>query len=63
MGGKGWSVAELVEMLDDPEIYYTTKPEHVMKYATFMHEIGSLKRAPASLAELFFSDADVRGGN
>jgi NitT/TauT family transport system substrate-binding protein len=63
MGGRGWSVVELVEMLDDPEIYYTTKPEHVMKYATFMHEIGSLKRAPASLAELFFSDADVRGGN
>jgi NitT/TauT family transport system substrate-binding protein len=63
MGGKGWTVEELVEILGDPQIYYTTKPEHVMKYATFMHEIGSLKRAPTSLGELFFSEADVRGGN
>ena len=34
-------------MLNDPKIYYTTKPENVMKYATFMHEIGSLKNEPA----------------
>jgi NitT/TauT family transport system substrate-binding protein len=63
MGGKGWTVEELVEILNDPKIYYTTKPENVMKYATFMHEIGSLKNAPASIKDLFFGNADVSGGN
>ena len=63
MGGKGWTAEELVEMLNDPKIYYTTKPENVMKYATFMHEIGSLKHGPGSLKELFFGDADLGGGN
>jgi NitT/TauT family transport system substrate-binding protein len=63
MGGKGWTVEELVEILNDPKIYYTTKPENVMKYATFMHEIGSLKNEPASIKDLFFGNADVSGGN
>jgi NitT/TauT family transport system substrate-binding protein len=63
MGGKGWTVEELAEMLNDPNIYYTTKPENIMKYAAFMHEIGSLKNEPASIKDLFFGDADVGGGN
>ena len=62
MGGKGWTVDELVEILDQPDIYYTTKPEGVMKYATCMNEIGSLKNKAASLNELFF-DASALGGN
>ena len=63
MGGKGWTVDELVEILNEPDIYYTTKPEHVMKYATFMHDIGTLKNEPASIKELFFADIDVGAGN
>jgi NitT/TauT family transport system substrate-binding protein len=63
MGGKGWTVDELAEMLNDPKIYYTVKPENVMKYASFMHEIGSLKNQPASLKDLFFGDANLAGGN
>ncbi|MDO8878206.1 MAG: ABC transporter substrate-binding protein [Pseudolabrys sp.] len=63
MGGKGWTVDELVEILDKPEIYYTTKPEGVMKYATFMNEIGSLKNKPASLDDLFFDAKNLGGGN
>jgi NitT/TauT family transport system substrate-binding protein len=63
MGGKGWTVEELAEMLNDPKIYYTTKPENVMTYATFMREIGSLKNQPASIKDLFFADVDVSAGN
>ena len=63
MGGKGWTVDELVEILNEPDIYYTTKPENVMNYATFMHDIGTLKNEPASIKELFFADIDVGAGN
>ena len=40
MGGKGWSVDDLVAILDDPGTKYTTKPENVLKYGAFMNEIG-----------------------
>ena len=65
MGGKGWTVGrELAHHARrSPKINYTTKPENVMKYATFMHEIGSLKNEPASIKELFFDGADLGGGN
>lgn len=55
MGGKGWSVAELVAMLDEPDTRYTTVPENVMTYAEFMHAIGTLKNKPASIDDLFFA--------
>ncbi|HZP76025.1 MAG TPA: ABC transporter substrate-binding protein [Pseudolabrys sp.] len=63
LGGKGYSVDELVAMLDDPEVQYTTVPQNVMKYATFMHDIGTLKLQPASLSDLFFPEADIAKGN
>jgi NitT/TauT family transport system substrate-binding protein len=54
MGGKGWSVAELAGMLGESDTRYTTVPENVMRYAEFMHSIGTLKNKPASLDDLFF---------
>lgn len=63
MGGKGFSIDELVAILDEPETKYMIKPENVMKYANFMHEIGTLKNQPKSLSDLFFEPKDVAGGN
>ncbi|MGA0593585.1 ABC transporter substrate-binding protein [Enterovirga sp. CN4-39] len=63
MGGKGWSVEELVEILNEPGTKYTMKPENVLTYANFMHEIGSLKNKAAGLNDLFFDNPDVAGGN
>jgi sulfonate transport system substrate-binding protein len=63
MGGRGWSVEELEQMLADPEVKYTTVPENVMKYASFMSDIGTLKNRPASLADLFFPEANVATGH
>jgi NitT/TauT family transport system substrate-binding protein len=63
MGGKGWSVDELVAILNDPATKYTTKPENVLKYAAFMNEIGTLKNKPAAIAELFFDTPEIAGGN
>ncbi len=55
-GEKGFSVNEIVEVLDDPHVKFTTTPENVMKYATFMHDIGSIKNRPASWKDLFFPE-------
>lgn len=63
MGGKGWTTDELIKILDQPDIYYTTKPEGVMKYAKFMHSIGTLKTEPASLKDLFFDAESLGSGN
>ena len=63
MGGKGWSVDELVAILNDPTTKYTLKPENVMAYANFMHDVGSLKNKPASIADLFFVTPETSGGN
>ena len=62
-GGTKWSVDELVAILSDPTTVYTTRPENVLKYANFMHEIGSMKTRPASIEDLFFKGADISAGN
>jgi NitT/TauT family transport system substrate-binding protein len=62
MGGRGWDVDELVAILEDPATRYTTIPENVMKYAAFMHQIGTLKNRPASLSDLFLGGVDVSSG-
>ncbi len=63
MGGKGWSLDELVAILSDPATKYTPKSEHVMAYAGFMHDSGSLKNAPASLGDVFFDAPEIAGSN
>lgn len=64
MGGSSrWSKPEMMEILADPKIKYTTTPENVMKYATFMNDIGSLKNRPTNVSELFFDGIDVSKGN
>jgi NitT/TauT family transport system substrate-binding protein len=55
-GDKGFSVSELVEVLNDPRIKFTTTPENVMKYADFMYSTGSIKNRPASWKDLFFPE-------
>ena len=44
------------EVVEDPAVKFTTTPENVMKYAEFMHRIGTLEHLPASWQELFFAD-------
>jgi len=55
-GEKGFSVNEIVEVLNDPHVKFTTTPENVMKYAAFMHDVGSIKNQPASWKDLFFPE-------
>jgi sulfonate transport system substrate-binding protein len=55
-GESGFSVPEIVEVLNDPQIKFTTTPENVMKFADFMYQIGSIKNRPASWKDLFFPE-------
>ena len=53
---KGFSVKEIVDVLSDPHIRFTTTPENIMKYADFMHGIGSIKNRPPSWKVMFFPE-------
>jgi NitT/TauT family transport system substrate-binding protein len=54
--GGGLTREEIVEVLNDPHVKFTTTPENVMKYAEFMYEAGSLKNHPGSWKDLFFPE-------
>ncbi len=62
-GASAGSAEDMIAILNDPTTKYTLKPENVMKYATFMNSIGSLKNKPATIDELFFKGSDLSGGN
>src|SRR3954447_2602870 len=53
--GKGWKLDDLMEILNDPDVRFTTSPESVMKYANFMADVGSIKQRPAKWQEMVFS--------
>jgi NitT/TauT family transport system substrate-binding protein len=48
------TVADILAMLNDPAIVYTTTPQNVMKYVDFMAKTGSIKVKPDSWKDLFF---------
>jgi NitT/TauT family transport system substrate-binding protein len=52
----GFSRADLLEVIEDPSVKFTTTPENIMKYAEFMHRIGTIQHLPASWKELFFPE-------
>jgi NitT/TauT family transport system substrate-binding protein len=59
----GFSVDELVEVLRDPDIRFTTTPANTQKYAEFMQEIGSIENRPSSWRDLFFPEIHAAGGS
>jgi len=52
----GFSMEELLEVIGDPAVKFTTTPENVMKYAEFMHSIGTVQTLPGSWKDLFFAE-------
>jgi NitT/TauT family transport system substrate-binding protein len=62
-GDAGLSREELAELLADPDIEFTTVPENTMRYAEFMHSIGSLEHRPTSWRDLFFADIHEAPGS
>jgi len=54
--GKGWTFNEIVDVLGDPDIRFTTSPENLMKYANFMADVGSIKTRPKAWQDMFFPE-------
>jgi NitT/TauT family transport system substrate-binding protein len=57
------SVADILAMLDDPNIVFTTTPQNVMKYVDFMYRVGAIKTKPDSWKDLFFPNAQALPGS
>jgi NitT/TauT family transport system substrate-binding protein len=57
------SPAEILEMLNKPEIRFTLVPENFSKIADFMHKVGSIKTKPASWKDMFFPEIHHLPGN
>jgi len=56
------SVDELVEILGDPAIQYTTKVGGIQAFVSFMGKVGTLKSPPADWRDMFFPEA-LQGGS
>lgn len=54
---------ELLRILDDPDTHFTVTPEGMMKYADFMHRVGTIRAQPQSWKELFFPEIHDRQGS
>ncbi len=57
------TVSDILKMLEDPRIVYTTVPQNVMRYVDFMYRIGSIKVKPASWKEMFFPNVHGQPGS
>lgn len=62
-GEGGFTVEEIAAVLTDPDVHFTATPQNTMKYASFMHDIGSITHRPASWKDLFFPDIHDLPGN
>jgi len=57
------SLDDILKMLNDPEIKFTTTPNNTMKYVDFMYKVGSIKVKPESWKEMYFPNAQKLHGS
>lgn len=53
----------IVEMLDDPKVQFSTTPQGITTFANFMYTTGSIKVKPSSWKELFVRELQQSPGN
>jgi NitT/TauT family transport system substrate-binding protein len=53
----------VMKILAGPQVRWTMVPENAMKFATFMHSVGTLREAPSSWTDLFFPEIQDLGGS
>ncbi|MQA28997.1 MAG: ABC transporter substrate-binding protein [Luteitalea sp.] len=61
--GGGLSADDLVALLTDPQIAFTTTPQNVKTYADFMHRIGSIRTRPVAWTDMFFPEIHSASGS
>jgi NitT/TauT family transport system substrate-binding protein len=57
------SVEDLVKLIDDPDVEFTTTPRGVQRYSEYMHELGLIKIKPDKWQDLFFDNVHARPGS
>jgi sulfonate transport system substrate-binding protein len=57
------SAAAVETQIRDPENVFTTTPQNIMKYADFMHKVGTIENLPASWKDLFFPEIHAAAGS
>jgi NitT/TauT family transport system substrate-binding protein len=55
--------AEILRIINDPDLRFTVVPAGIMSYANFMHRVGLLKRKPESWKDVFVSELHGLPGN
>jgi NitT/TauT family transport system substrate-binding protein len=55
--------AEILRIINDPDLRFTLAPEGIMIYANFMHRVGLLKVKPATWKDVFVSELHALPGN
>jgi len=53
----------VAEIASGKQVEWTMVPENTMKYAEFMHAVGSIKVMPADWKELFFPEVHALPGS
>ena len=51
------------KVIAGPQVKWTMTPEHTMKYASFMAEVGSIKKVPKDWKDLFFPEIHALPGS
>lgn len=54
---------DILKQMNDPEIVFTTTPQNIMKYADFMHKVGTINNRPADWKDMTFPNLHNRQGS
>jgi len=63
LSGDKETVENVVEMLNDPKVEFSTTPKGIMAFADFMHSTGAIKAKPASWKDAFIPELHSAPGN
>jgi NitT/TauT family transport system substrate-binding protein len=56
-------VEEILKMMNDPDIEFTTLPMGNLKMVEFMNKVGTIKVKPAAWTDLFFDNVHRQAGS
>jgi NitT/TauT family transport system substrate-binding protein len=56
-------VAEMAQMISDPDNAWTTTPQNAMRYVEFMHKVGTVKKLPGDWKDGFMPESHALAGS